>query len=149
LCRTIYRFVGKEEYDSVIRAKYATLTDEKLGYMHTILVKQMDNFMSQQDVGNLIQAHTMSESGGGSIGGGQALVSATLDVDQLSRSTDDAVQKIVQNADFILEFKVPRGAVLEAPSELSQKEREVLVPNDIEALPACFVKAYPNKFKKV
>ncbi len=145
--RKLYRLVGQAERDLVERAAAASRTIGMHDANSQVLVGQLANLAQRPDFGNVLQTHTMSPLGGGSIGGPQPLVSMFSDFDALASSTDDQVQNIVRNAPFVLTFEVPLESALDAPSDLSRGESEVVVPNDIQALPGMFVSAAANPFR--
>lgn len=81
------------------------------------------------------------------MGGSQPLISTTSSVQALRNSTDTAVQNIVANAPYLASFSVPRSGAMGAPSELSHHEEEVVVPNDLQALPAMLTGIQSNPYR--
>jgi hypothetical protein len=88
--------------------------------------------------------HTRTRYGGGQIGADQPLVSMTSDLNSLRASPDDRVREIVRNAPYIASFRVPRTAAIQAAGELSESEREVVVPNNLRALSTVMIGYVPN-----
>lgn len=146
--RTVYRFVGTDEYELVKSASYATQTTEKAQHLYQYLCNQLEEISQRDDFGELIHSHTMTSEGGGRIGGGQVFASFTSDVQKLRQSTDDAVQLIIGGAEYLLTFTVPRDGAIDAASDLSKAEGEVLVPNDLEALGACLTDYCKNPYRQ-
>lgn len=148
-CRLLYRFVGTDEYQDIIAVRHVPYLMEDIHAYHARLRLLINNVIADPDFGNIVHDHTMAESGGGRIGGNQKLISFTSDENKLIVSTDDAVQRIVHGADYILTFEIPVNVAIEAPSDLSVSEGEVLVSNDKKALAACLIDWRINNYRNV
>jgi len=148
----VYRFVGEEELG---RLKFFLDRDKRVRdktekETSVILEGQMSGLVVQySESANDLHDHTMTARGGGQIGpaGGQ-IVSMAKDPRRLAGSTDTVVQKIVNNAPYLVAFKVPAGAVMDAPSPLSKAETEVVLPNLAWALAKLMFKIDKNPYKK-
>lgn len=146
--RLLYRLVGDDELNLVKRARAAAGgKPQVISHLEDILEAQMQDLLGQDDLGEVLHTHTMTSIGGGSIGGDQALVSMFSDFESLAASTDDQVRTILQNAPYVLTFQVPRQAALDAPSDLSRSESEVIVPNDLQALSATLIDITANPYR--
>lgn len=148
--RIVHRFVGEQEKQKLQQFQAAS-RGPGAGPQHSqamadALTERMGE-ITAQDFAEVLHTHTMTPVGGGPVGGNQPLVSMTSNIRALRQSTDPGVQNIVQNAPFIASFSVPRGAAVGAPSDLSRHEREVVVPNDSQALPAMMFDVRENPYR--
>lgn len=142
--RLLYRLVGRSEYERVLAAWRAAREQQTHDPRYIVacasqLAKNLDNLMNDPEFAEKMHTHTMTPLGGGQIGGPQPFVSMFTDFDSLANSTDDKVQVIVRNAEYVLTFSVPKSAAINAASDLSGRETEVLVPNNLEALSAMLI----------
>jgi len=147
--RLLYRFMSRDEY-----ARLKETSNKFHGNPLAInaqgkaLSDALNRLIINPNFGEMLYNHTMTASGGGSIGHKGELIATTEDVDKLAQSTCHRVQAIVTNADYIVTFEVPQDAAIGAPSDLSKTEGEVLVPNDFQALAAMMIDCSKNYYKK-
>ena len=142
--RLLYRLVGALEYQRVSDAWRAARERQKNDHSYIAacasqLVNDLGNLMNDPEFGEKMHTHTMTPLGGGQIGGPQPFVSMFSDFEALASSTDDKVQTIVRSVEYVLTFSVPKGAAIGAASDLSGRETEVLVPNNLNALAAMLI----------
>lgn len=146
----VYRFMSAEELARLTQAAKAYQGKPKeVVAAAGRLTQEMKRLMELEDFGNQIQDFTMTPYGGGQIGTpDQFFVATTADPAKLSQSTDDTVQKIVRGAAKLATFRVPKSAAIGAPSDLSQEEAEVLVPNMLSELGAMLIAGVDNPYKQ-
>jgi len=120
----------------------------KIAAAEKLLVSALDQQLKAADLGVTIFEHTMAAGGGGQIGGDAPWIAMTADVDKLRASTDDTVQRIIRGADQLATFQIPKDAAIDAPSNLSKTEAEVLVPNQAKALSATLIDFKPNPYRR-
>jgi hypothetical protein len=143
--RLLFRFVSAEEKDYwTLKAGQTAFTKETAIAMDLQLENALAVAMNDPSFAESMHDFTMAEGGGGRAG---KFIATTSDIDRLRQSTDDVVQGIVKNAEFIISFSVTKLSGVGAVSELSQSEGEVLLPNRPDALAYFVWKVTLNPFK--
>jgi hypothetical protein len=123
--RLLFRFVGAAEYRNWMALVPNNWDEATARQADNALAQALVRLIHTDDFGDTIHNFTMTAQGGGVTG---TLMATTADLARLIGSTDDAVQRIIRGAEYVLVFSVPQDACINAPSPLSVSEAEVLVP---------------------
>lgn len=130
--RLLYRFMGTKEYNDWYTLVQQTEWTKEIAIKADQALKMaMVTMLMDPSFGAKLYDFTMAARGGGRNG---KFLATTSDLNKLLCSTDDAVQNIIQGAEYVMIFSVPKEACIDGASDLSKSEGEVLVPNLPKAL---------------
>jgi hypothetical protein len=130
--RSVYRFVSAAEHlqwETLRRThvpQNEAIHDQRIRKLDAYLTGTMAARATSDGFAASIYNATMTKDADAAAAGWMC---TTSDPEMLIKSTDDKVQDIVRNAEYLLLFSVPRMGCVGGAAPLSKEEGEVLVPN--------------------